>query len=166
MAKAKVEVLNAKEVFKEIEEATNGLFHSGEFLTKIGEFMVQRIQSVTRSGKSLVTNSKLAPLAQSYIKQRQSMQKSGKVGSDFFSPGRSNLTLTGQMLDSLDYKVDEQRGSVSVQASGIRSDGKDNSKIAQYVTDQGRPFLGLDETGQKRIEQLIQEELRRIFRKL
>lgn len=56
---------------------------------------------------------KIKSLAPGYKKYRKKYQEIYKTG-EFFSPNRSNLTFTGQMLDALTYKVNRAGASFEV----------------------------------------------------
>lgn len=86
-----------------------------------------------------------------------------KSFGDYFSPKRSNLTLTGQMLDSLNFRITKGRISIFVDDSP-RDDGEKNSDIAEYVTKQGRPFLGLTDKQQLKFFRQVETDLRKYLR--
>lgn len=73
---------------------------------------------------------KLKKLSEGYIKQR----KRSTELSPFTSPRKSNLTFTGQMLES-----------VHAQGHTVRIPKGRNSRVATYVTEQGRPWFGVTE---------------------
>lgn len=58
----------------------------------------------------------------------------------FFSPSRSNLTMTGEMLESLRFTVTSD-GFKLIIPNTRRSDGKTNAEVARYVAQNGRPFM-------------------------
>lgn len=140
---------------------------------EIGKFSVNRIKSFTRSGKSIVTGSKFKPLSQSYISYRSGkvtfwQNENGKLiaapiksnllkktDSEFFSKKRSNLTFTGQMINSIVYKIIQF--GVKIFLKGSR-----NNKVAKYVSVE-RPFMGMDEIGFKRINAIIKRTIRKKF---
>lgn len=138
----------------------------------VGKEMRDIIYRRTKSGKGVTDDTSekaglksLKKLSPPYIEKRKT--HTGQKG-EFFSPTRSNLTLTGQMLSSLTSKSQDNKISVYVKDNS-RSDGNTNNKIAEYVSQQGREFLNLAVEEQrivkKRIEDMIRENIRRKFGK-
>lgn len=57
------------------------------------------------------------------------------------SPNKSNITLTGQLLDSIDV-IRKKDGEIVIGPTGTRSGSSlTNKKLAGYLADQGRPFM-------------------------
>lgn len=108
-----------------------------------GLFIVSLIQKRTRLGYGVSQNGgdkkRLKGLTEGYIAQRARDKSKGRLSS-FTSPGRSNLTRTGQLLDSLRAEYTGS-GSIRISPSGLRFDGRlSNLRVAQYQEDQGRVF--------------------------
>jgi len=89
--------------------------------------------------------------------------------STFFNPGKSNLTLTGQLLESIEYTIRADEKKIIIEPKGSRDDGKTNKEVAEELATRktrlapnGRKFMGLDERGFKRIRNLIVEAIRRL----
>ena len=134
-------------------------------LDGIGQFVVKRIQVNTRLGYSLAGNpetpktNKLGPITIFTIIQRQKLandpmvQKYGGL-SPFFKPERSQLTVTGQLLDAITYSVQESTNSVKifVKPSQRFAEKKTNVDVALYNINHGREFMGLDQQGIKTIK--------------
>lgn len=76
------------------------------------------------------------------------------------TPAKSNLTNTGEMLESLTGKVKDNQILVNVE--GIRKDGSGltNKEVKDFVEDQGFQFLGLT-NGEKK--ELIREIKNRVL---
>lgn len=154
-------ILNkAKSLDKKIDKPT---------FNEIGKLIADRIRLKTRTGTSMATDSKLKPLAQSTKKSRQSFARNHQTGLGF-RPNKSNLTLSGQLLDSVTHKVNIQDQSVLVTPDGKRSPyGRersvpDNKKVAEYVSEE-RPFMGLDDTGIKRVVAILAKRIRELILK-
>lgn len=130
----------------------------------IGEFVVNRVQTETRKSNSLVTGGKLAPLSNSYKKYRKgnTIHKKTSTG-DFFVPTKSNLTLTGQMLDDIQIL---RIGKTFVEVGPKDSFAKDKAKWATQgsSTRPKREFLGLDKKGQERITEIVKRILRKYLK--
>lgn len=85
-------------------------------------------------------------LSQSYVEFR-SKGRGAEWLSDTTTPRKSNVTFTGQMLESIKV-VSLSAGKVSIAPTGTRSDpfsrrGLTNAQVASYLEQQGRPFLNL-----------------------
>lgn len=96
---------------------------------------------------------KLTALSTGYVKRRAAARDL----SPDTTPRRSNLTFTGQMLDSLDGRATgEGRGVVS--PTGSRAGGLTNRKVAEYVSEE-RPFLNLTDTETTRVTDAIRKSI-------
>lgn len=103
-------------------------------MNAVGVFTTSLIVKRTRLGYGVTDfkagKKKLAPLKASTIKRRSMFE--GLAGTT--RPKRSNLTMTGQMLESMAHKVTGP-GSISIGPRGTRRDGKTNEQVAQYAHD-------------------------------
>lgn len=88
--------------------------------------------------KAFGERERLKKLSPKYIVQRS---RSRRLSSTT-SARKSNLTFTGQMLESVQV-IKSQDGKIVIGPRGYRSDGKQNQKIAQYQVDQGRTFMNI-----------------------
>lgn len=168
----KMRVTNLKEVLSSFSRIFSTEIKSKELLTDIGNDSKVRIQQQTRLGKDLTKEKVPQPgLSDKYISFRRSLAKGIKKKNrngtiikpdpDFFKPNRSNLTLTGQLLKSLEISVNQSSGEVSIRPSGQRDDGFMNEDVARDLKAQGRTFLGLDNVGIQLIKKRILDEIRR-----
>ena len=154
----------------------NKIFHDKKFLIQIAEKIIDIIVKRTKSGKGVSDDKvedpaliKLASLSSGYIEYRKKV----KLGS-FGSPSKSNLTLTGQMLDSLIYKIVNNGILIDVantkrkKAIGSGYVKQTNQEVAGYVSENGRPFLALSPGEQriiiKFIDDYLTKELRRTLK--
>lgn len=118
------------------------------------------IRNRTRQGYGIANDGgsiyKLKPLSASYIEYRQR-----SILSPHTSPGKSNLTFTGQLLDSLTSQR-KQLGTWQIILKGTHSKaGIPNSQLAKYVS-RSRPFMFLSGGEIEKIRSLV----RRTFREL
>lgn len=103
---------------------------------------------------------KLAPLKSRTVKKREYMQEAGKLSSDT-TPKRSNLTMTGKMLDSLYGYSKDNKIIVEI--------GDTNRKeIAAYLHEgtpkmEARPFLNLSRLQIKRLTDAINKTMRKLL---
>lgn len=161
-------------------------------LDEISTFVIERIRAFTRSGKSIAGPKprRLKPLSESYKDVRRGAtkwrtmpdgrrvmfegpdEKLKEVDSEFFSPEKSNLTFSGQMLRALKATTKKLKRVVSIEVSvdDTRRTGKyeklTNAEVAEYVAQNGRPFLGLDDKGVERVRRVLLNSLRKSLVKL
>lgn len=149
---------------------------STEIMRQVGEFSVERIYSNTKRGRhpndqgELVKNKELSP---KYIEYRKKYSKIAAQTGDFFSPKRSNLTLTGQLLDSIDMRFigrrlieifipnTRRKPPVSISERPRKpKPQKTNKEVAISLFLNGRPFMRMDRVGLRTIRNMFQRDLR------
>jgi hypothetical protein len=170
------------ELRKVIRIATRGGAIKKGMFEQIADFMVKRIQAITRTGYSIADKSKvkLKQLSKSYVEMRKGKvrfrkskaghtyatatrdEKLDNVDPNFFRPTKSNLTFTGQMLDDVRYDVypDQSKIVISVDDSNRFDEKLTNKQVAKHVAANGRPFLGLDQAGLARVSKIIKATIR------
>lgn len=142
-------------VFKEASSSKN--------MKAIGSQAAEIIRRRTRLGYGVEKNEgkreRLKPLSPKYIEKRKQNTLSSQT-----TPRRSNLTFTGELLDSIEAH-DATQGEVQVGPRGARSDGgPDNEKLAEYVRDAGRPFNNLSATEIKQLTQFFEEIIEKLIK--
>lgn len=85
------------------------------------------------------------------------------------SPDRSNLTFTGQLLESMSFDITTSGFKVLIPNNKRRGSNLTNSQLAKYVSQNGRPFMALT-SGEFRVLKLrmkknIQKRLRELLRR-
>ena len=140
-------------------------------MREIGTDAAERIRKRTRLGKGVEVDggdaSPLKALSDQYKKSRKNSRGSKGLGklSQFTTPGKSNLTFTGQLLDSIRV-ISQGAASVVIGLYGGRRGGGTNKEIGGYVSED-RPFLHLSKAeleGMKRtIRQRIDAALKRFL---
>jgi hypothetical protein len=170
-------VLNVEKIQSKVRFVLDKFISSKSLLEEIGKFSRERIYSFAKSGKSLFGNddpNKIKPLSKGYINYRRKIEKVAPVGP-LFSPGRSNLTFTGQMLNALIYKIKSKAVEVFVKDSPRDESPKltdkprkgprlTNAQVAAKLAKEGRPFIGMDRLGRERIKKIAIKELRKAIR--
>lgn len=106
--------------------------------------------SVENTGDKKKSFKRLSP---GYVEQRR---KSSKLSS-LTTPGKSNVTNTGQMIESIQGKG--KQAGFTIAASGSRNDGLTNKQVADFVEEGGRPFMNFSNLELKKIARLIEEQL-------
>lgn len=97
-------------------------------------------------------------LSKSYIEFRKRYKKLAKTTS----PRKSNITLTGELLDSIGILRTNQ-GSLVIGATGTRSSGLTNEKLVGYLARKDRYFLRLSNQEFKQFVQNYQKTLRSLL---
>lgn len=154
-----------KKVEANVRKAFDNVVKSKEMMNEIGSLLIQDIRFETRRGNSIPFGSKLKPLKDSTIKTRKYLDGRIRTG-DAYSPRRSNLTMSGQLLDSLSYII-EGAGKIAIKLLGTRqpytpgSRPRANAEVGKYVAEAGRPFVGVTDKTKGRINKLIVRAIRR-----
>jgi hypothetical protein len=154
---------NAKNKYQALQKSAAEVCSSSNML-KLGQFVADMIRLRTKLGFGVKQEGqqkeKLAALKPSTIEARRHKNLRGDT-----TPGRSNLTETGQMLDSI-KAINPTNGKVTVIPTGSRhGDGKSNEDIAQYATDGAsgrvkRAFMNVSNVEHEKIK----KEVEKIFR--
>lgn len=172
---ARVKVFGLDRVSKRLRMIQKSLGDK-DLLERVGRTSIRHIQERTRRGYAIEDGKPelFKPLKPSTIERRKKLAKANRT-SRFFAPAISNLHFTGQLLRSLAFKIVGRKVFVEPSGSrrplktltGKRSTAKvpTNKQVAQHVADQGRPFLGVDESGKKAIRDVVVRHLRRIIRR-
>jgi hypothetical protein len=161
-------------------KAFEKVIRNKELLNDIGETIITDIKFQTRRGNSIPTQGKLKPLTSKWKDKRANIADQIKTG-EAYSKNRSNLTLSGQLLDSLKTRI-KGAGQIIIEAVGSRTPylystkktvksrkqkhEPTNEELAQYVKEQGRPFLGIRDAIKDRIKKDIIAFIRRSSRVL
>jgi phage gpG-like protein len=131
-------------IFDELDEAA-----SNETMRDMAEFVASRLRKRARSGRTAKRAggylTRLKPLSAKYIEKRRRSKLHPET-----KPEKSNLTFTGQLLDSITAKI--RKGKAVIAPRGRRREGGTNERVSIYVQQQGRPFLFL---GRKDTKELI-----------
>lgn len=107
---------------------------------------------------ALSTGRRLKPLAESTKRQRRRKGVTGDQGT----PNRSNLTNTGQLLDSL--RAIAKRGLIVIDIpdSKRRGGSATNKQVAGFVRDD-RPFLALTKKEAKQLDRDVTREINKVI---
>ncbi len=135
--------------FKQIMQDALEDIVSSDTVDTIGETAVELIKKRTRLGYGVSeqggSKKKLDALSEPYKKQRKKNKPKGPS-----TPSKSNLTNTGDMLDSM---IATKSGTGKVE---IGFDNTEDQKKAEYVSEK-RPFNNLSKSETKQIEQELNE---------
>lgn len=134
------------------------------FGAKAADMIKLRTRLGSGVGKPGDEKGKLKKLKPNTVEERKRLQDKGKL-SDLTTPGKSNLTRTGQLLDSMKAH-DPEGGTVLVGPTGSRKDSKlTNEQVGAFVTFAGRAFNNLSKIEIKRMNDALRKEIKAIFRK-
>lgn len=142
-----------------------------EFMLKLGKQIKDLIQGDTRSGfgvNSADNKTTLKSLSPSYVEfKRKQAGKAFSPGRFFRQGSKSNLSLTGQMLDAMDFEAREGFIKIFVKDTSRTGygKGKTNAEVAELVEKNGRRFLAISNQNREKIEKEIQREARNIIRR-
>ena len=150
---------------KDLEKLFNDVFDT-DTLQEIANWIRDTIYKRTKSGKGLnkqnraiggTTNAPLKPLSPGYIEKR-----SKEILGPFASPRRSNLTFTGELLESIEAVVQGKQVKVQI-PNEKHGSGISLQKLLDLV-EEVRPFFGLSETEKKTLDSMIARMIREKFR--
>lgn len=154
-------------VFDKIRDAISEL--QLETLPEIAEYVRKRIETQAKSGKTMVSgeSEKLKSLSPNYVAARKKWKKQKKTVSPLFSPARSNLTVSGQYLESISVvKIDLKECSFTIAPSGPRTGEKlSNRKLGEYLADMGFSIAGIDKTGKKVVSTMVKADIARTLKR-
>jgi len=169
MAKVTIKgIPKLKENVKKLFEETRS---DAQMLIEIGEKTVELTKAFNRAGKS-PDGKAHKKLSKSWIDRKEKLTKTNKV-SDFYISGFSNLTFTGQLLDSIKLKkINQSEGSVIINATGPRKpynnlNGKSvgtkntptNEKLVEYLRDMKRFVFGINKQIENNINRIVRKYL-------
>jgi len=132
----------------------------------VGEEAVRLVQQQAKLGNDY-KGGKFKKLSPEYVEKRR------RYSNDLHQrtrPRRSNVTATGQMLDSL--KVSSIRArSVELECSGSRrkspfGGARTNAEVGYWVEKNGRHWLGMDEKTRKKLVRFYDRLVRALVRGL
>lgn len=166
----KVIVKGKDKLFSDIEKALNNSLKL-TIMQSLGAMAREIIYNRTKSGKGLNSDSiespsivSLASLSRNYVKYRSKLQEKGFTFGSFASARKTNLTLTGQMLEAI--KVEARRNGFLLDIDeSARSDSRLNNKqVARYAGEK-RPFFALSNSEQTILFRELENKLRAELRK-
>ena len=166
MAKVEVNLKSIQDALGSLKITLSGK----DGLMELAQFWRDRIVNFTRSGKDLSGRSDTFEIAKSIYPQpkltqgtirRREKFAATKPTHPLSSPGFSNLTQTGDLLDGLKPIVNESTQEIGVEVAGSRSDGEDNKAIAKDLAERDRRFLGLDDQGYRTLRVMAKRNILR-----
>lgn len=143
-------------------------------MNEIAESIAETIRKRTRQGKGISSkdeNSKLTTLKKlspDYIDIRK------KYNAELHSqtnPRKSNLTATGQLLDSIEGKGEKNKITIEIndeRGPGIdgRKSNVGNNKLRKFVEEKGRIFFGLSKSERNAIKRDLRNRIKQAVKNI
>lgn len=125
---------------------------SSSFKRGLGEYVAGLIKTRTRSGHGEEggRETRLAPLKASTIRRRGILKRQGLLSKET-SPGRSNLTESGDMLNSITTKVTSTGLELSFKPAVKRRAGENQAT---------RPFFGVTDKEKELVSVFIAKQIK------
>lgn len=171
---SRLKVTGLKEFEREYLKILTTTFNRAYYLA-LGKQARQLLYARVKSGSGVSSDedsapvkTKLAALSPNYIKIRSRLQDAGRLGKFAklgTSPRKSNLTNTGQMLESIEI-TDLPSGFRLTIPESSRDVGNTNAEVALRVSNAGRPFFALTDQEQLTLFRKIERDVRQAFRRL
>lgn len=139
-----------------------------EYMQKLGEFVAEKIRIRTRLGFGVenedAEKKRMEGLKDSTISARERLRARGELHPQTTAK-RSNLTATGQLLDSIKPKKVTPR-TVTVGPTGQRrGESLTNQKVAEGLFAQGRKFATLSRDEKSAVANRIRADMKAFLRK-
>ena len=113
---SKVKITGIPEVEKKIRETFKKVRESEQMLRDIGEFTSERIKAQARRGKPLNDDKTFPALKKTSVAIRETLAETNSTHPTF-KPSRSNLTITGQLIDAIKYYVKKKIVFIDIEDS-------------------------------------------------
>lgn len=159
---------------KDIQGLINSNLQQVKLLNEIGEITIKDIQLQTRKGKSIPTKGSQPDITKKWGDRRKRLATVNATRRSF-KPYFSNLTFSGQLLDSLKVTIEDFK-SVLIRPEGDHDPyqgikgkplGKviENVTLTQYLIDKKRLFLGISKEARDKIAIAVKRTFRRLARR-
>lgn len=127
------------------------------------EFMKLRTRLGYGVAETGARRERLKALKDTYIERRKRDKEDGTL-SERTTPSKSNLTRTGQMLDSIEV-TDAKKARVVVGPTGDRSNSDlSNADVAGFVAKAGRAFLNLSDLELRKLKNQVRQDFKRFLK--
>lgn len=175
--KTVVKITGAKEVGSNLRKKLAAAVAEKQHLESLALVVQKSIVGNARLGKDPDGN-KFKELSESWIERKSKLSKVNKP-SEFYRKRKSNITFTGQLLDSFKYKIIQSTLTIEFFFQGLRRPYKGlrkesletvatNKELASKI-EQARPFVFISDKVADVISNLIRRKIRQQlanFRKL
>lgn len=164
-----VKAKGSREYFEKVKRALNDAVKIS-VMKNLGKTARELVYNRTKSGYGVNDDedqrpdkTKLLRLSPSYIKLRSKF-------SDLLGPGgkprKSNLTFTGQMLDSIEVEARRNGFTLKIPNTVRDDNAATNAWVADQVRKYGRPFFALTAAEQVVLFRILEKSLRDELKKI
>lgn len=177
---AKVTIKGVDKVKQSVIDTFERIKSNEQMLLDIGNKTVELTKAFNRAGKS-PTGKRHPQNSESWEYTKIALTKTNKP-SEFYQYGLSNVTFTGQLLESIKlFKINRSKGSVEIDASGQRAPYKNldgsvqkskpptNQKLVEYLKEKGRIIFGINKQMQNVINKIVRSyinaEIKKTYKK-
>ena len=160
----------------DIKDKLKKLFSEPALLSEVAEVAIKDIKFQAKRGKNPITGGSFIPLSKKWIEQRGRIDDVTPT-DEAYRQNRSNITLTGQLLNSLSKRIVNKARSTAIwiyfagmhkpykvkgRNGQLRDVGKpiSNDKLSGYVNEL-RPFFYLRESLLPRLKSVVIRYIRR-----
>lgn len=154
---------------KRFRKFIEGVKRQDRWKDDAAELAIKNIQIETRKQKFIKDGSSQPAIGEPWKERKRELAKYNTKGKSY-SPNKSNLTFTGQLLESLQRA--KHKTKVIIEPTGTREPYRDkngvikskkltNKKLAGYLKEQGRYFLGYNDKLKKAVKKKLLEHIRR-----
>jgi hypothetical protein len=176
--KASVKITGIGDARNSILKFLNDQAKGKDILNELGQVTADQIRNRTRARLEEYKQPELQP---STVDRRKQLISYGNAfSSKVVTPKKSNLSLSGQLLESIKYKIDTAKAIVEIYISPARlpyagkrkpllDNSKDNLEIKKDLEKLGRNFFFISDKLKAQLEARIAAALRRklsIYRSL
>lgn len=166
MAKTRAEILGLEKIESDLKVFVKNIIKDKELVNEIGAETASQIKLKTRSKLEQYKQ----PELQSTTKEIRRKLISDGSGSEFSKAEVSNLTLSGQLLDSISFTVNEAESTVTIFLKGDHKPYKNSSKKDKQTKTNKYIMLDLEKRGFKfffiseRVKAILQSKLTKFIR--
>lgn len=155
-----------------IKDKMEKVLASEPMLNEVGEMVTERIRYQARISKPLNNQDSFPKLKSSTIKTREYLSQYNDT-HETFDASRSNLTITGQLLDSLKHSI-KSAGVIVIAFTGMHrgyktrtGHGEDiqNARLARYLSEIGFDVFDSSIKDNKKIKARIKSIVLRYLRR-
>lgn len=167
MAKTSAKIVGLDQVQRRLKTFIKSTEGDPRLLTEVANVTRDEILRRTRSR---LDEYKQPKLQDSTVKRRKELIAIGN-GSEFSKPSRSNLTLSGQLLDSIAYTISTSRGVIQfflkknrvpyLGISGKNLKTKTNPEIKNDLEKRGFRFFFISDSLASQLSNRIKQSFRR-----
>lgn len=176
---AKVTISGVNSVKESVVKLFNEIKQDQRLLLEIGEKTVELTRAFNRAGKSPDKKGNRHPRNSEAWEQRKKQLTKTNNPSEFYKFGLSNVTFTGQLLESIRLiKILKNQGSVIIDADGPRQPYKNlngtsvskkntpsNNELVVYLKKKGRIIFGINKQMENVINKIVRTYINKAIKK-